>query len=39
MLLPVVFGANSVWYAMLLTEGLVAIFSLFYMVRCTRELK
>lgn len=39
MLLPVVFGANSVWYAMLLTEGLVVIFSLFYMVRCTRELK
>ena len=39
MLLPVVFGANSVWYAMLITEGLVAIFSLFYMVRCTRELK
>lgn len=39
MLLPVVFGANSVWYAMLITEGLVAIFSLFYMVRCTRDLK
>lgn len=39
MLLPIVFDANSVWYAMLLTEGLVAIFSLFYMVRCTRDLK
>lgn len=38
MLLPFVFGANSVWYAMLITEILVAVFSVVYMVRCTKEL-
>lgn len=38
MLLPFVFGANSVWHAMLITEILVAVFSVVYMVRCTKEL-
>lgn len=38
MLLPFVFGANSVWYVMLITEILVAVFSVVYMVRCTKEL-
>ena len=37
-LLPLVFGANSVWYAMLITEILVAVFSEIYMMRCTKEL-
>jgi len=38
-LLPLVFGANSVWYAMLITEILVAVFSVIYMIRCTKELR
>lgn len=38
-LLPLVFGANSVWYAMLITEILVAVFSAIYMMRCTKELE
>ena len=37
-LLPLVFGANSVWYAMLITEILVAVFSEIYRMRCTKEL-
>jgi hypothetical protein len=37
-LLPLMLGANSVWYAMLITEMVVAIFSLYYMVRYTRQL-
>ena len=37
-LLPLIFGANSVWYAMLITEIVVAVFSVIYMVRCTKEL-
>lgn len=37
-LLPLILGANSVWYAMLITEMVVAIFSLYYMVRYTRQL-
>ena len=38
LLLPVVFGANSIWYAMLITEILVASFGVYYMVRCTKQL-
>ena len=38
LLLPVVFGANSIWYAMLITEILVASFGVYYMVRCTKRL-
>lgn len=37
-LLPLILGANSVWYAMLITEILVAVFSVIYMIRCTKEL-
>ena len=39
MLLPVVFGADSIWYAMLITEILVAIYALHYMVRSSKELQ
>lgn len=39
MLLPVIIGPDSIWYAMLVTEILVAIFSLYYMVRSTKELQ
>ena len=39
MILPMVFGANSIWYAMLITEILVAVFSAIYMIRCTKELR
>lgn len=35
MLLPLVLGAGSVWYAMLITEIIVAVFGVIYMVKCT----
>ena len=38
LLLPVVFGANSIWYAMLMTETLVAVFSIHHMLICTKQL-
>ena len=38
LLLPVLFDANSIWYAMLLTEILVAIFGIFFMVYSTKKL-
>jgi len=38
LLLPVVFGANSIWYAMLITETLVAVFSTYHMLICTKQL-
>ena len=38
MIFPILFGGNSVWYAMLMTELLVAIYGLIYMMRCTKEL-
>lgn len=38
MLLPMVFGADSIWYAMLITEIFVAVFCAIYMIRCTKEL-
>lgn len=38
LLLPVILGANSIWYAMLITEILVALFSVYYMRKCNREL-
>lgn len=37
--LPAAFGPESIWYAMLITEVLVAVFSAYYMVRCTRQLQ
>ncbi len=38
LLLPVVFGANSIWYAMLITETLVAVFSTYHVLICTKQL-
>jgi len=38
MVLPPLFGADTVWYAMLATEGVVAGTCGYYMVRCTRGL-
>lgn len=38
MILPLIFSANSIWYAMLITEILVTIFSVYYMRKCNREL-
>ena len=38
MIFPILFGGNSVWYAMLMTALLVAIYGLIYMMRCTKEL-
>lgn len=37
--MPLIAGVNAIWYAMLVTEVLVAVFNIHYMVRCTRELK
>ena len=38
LLLPVVAGADSIWYAMLITEILVAGYGVYHMVKCTRTL-
>jgi Na+-driven multidrug efflux pump len=38
LLLPIIFDANSLWYAMLLTEILVAVFGVCFMIRCTKKL-
>ena len=38
LLLPVVAGAESIWYAMLITEALVAIYGIFCMFSCTKKL-
>lgn len=38
MLLPMIAGANSIWYAMLITELLVAVYGAYHMVKCTRAL-
>lgn len=37
-ILPMIAGADSIWYAMLLTEMLVAMYGAWHMVRCTRSL-
>ena len=39
LLLPVLFDANSIWYAMLLTEILVAIYGVCFIISCTKKLK
>ena len=36
--LPAITGANSIWYAMLITEVLVAVFGIWHMIKCTRAL-
>ncbi len=38
LLLPAVCGAGSIWYAMLITELLVAAYGAWHMIRCTRSL-
>ena len=38
LLLPAALGANSIWYAMLITEILVAVYGAYCMMRCTRHL-
>ena len=38
LLLPILFGASSIWYAMLLTEVIVAIYGVCFMIRCTKKL-
>lgn len=38
MLLPIIFRANSIWYAMLITEIVVAFYAAVHMVRCTNAL-
>ena len=39
MLLPRLFGADSIWYAMLITEIVVAAFSIINMIKCTIKLQ
>ena len=39
LLLPQLLGAGSIWYAMLITEALVAAYSAYYMLRCTKSLR
>ena len=39
LLLPIIFDANSLWYAMLLTEILVAVFGVCFIMRTTRQLE
>lgn len=38
MALPVLAGADSIWYAMVITEALVAVYSAYHMIKCTRRL-
>lgn len=37
--MPLIAGASAIWYAMLVTEVLVAIFNIHHMIKCTRKLK
>lgn len=37
-LMPLVFGAESVWFAMLITEILVALFGLYYVIQIMKEI-
>ena len=36
LLLPVVMGAGSIWYAMILTEALIMAFGIFSMIQCQK---
>ena len=38
LLLPVIAGADSIWYSMLITEIMVAGYGVYHMVKCTRTL-
>lgn len=35
LLLPQLLGANSVWYAMLITESVTAVYSISHILKCT----
>ena len=39
LLLPAVLGPNSIWYAMLITEILIALYGGYYMVRSVKQLR
>jgi len=39
MILPSLFGADALWYAMVVTELLVAVYGAGYMIRCSKELE
>lgn len=39
LLLPAVAGPESIWCAMVITEVLVALYSVWHMIRCSRELQ
>jgi putative MATE family efflux protein len=39
LLLPLLFDASSIWFAMLITETVVAIFGVCFMIRCTKRLE
>jgi len=38
LLLPRIAGAESIWYAMLITEAAVAIYGVLCMMSCTKKL-
>lgn len=38
LLMPLIAGPDSIWYAMLITEIVVAVYSAYHMVRCNRAL-
>ncbi len=38
-LMPLLFGAGSVWYAMLITEILVALFGMYYIMHITKKME
>ncbi|MBQ4552831.1 MAG: polysaccharide biosynthesis C-terminal domain-containing protein [Clostridia bacterium] len=38
LLLPLLLDANSLWYAMLITEMLVTVYSVHHTIRCTKKL-
>ena len=37
-LLPIIAGANNIWYSMLITEIVVAVYSTIYMVRSVKTI-
>ena len=38
LVLPLIFGGNSIWFSMLITETAVAVFSGVYMMRCSKNI-
>ena len=38
LLLPAILGPESIWYAMLITEILIAFYGGYYMIRCDKQL-